>query len=110
MDELIRHAVSKLSHFHLVSNQEAKTRLIQLGEYKENIFEIGSPDIDLMNPSTLPDIEEVKQYYDIPFQRYSVAMFHPVTTEYDNMRNYAEQFVSALIESEKNYIVIYPKQ
>ena len=32
IDELIRHAVSKLSHIHLASNNEAKRRLIQMGE------------------------------------------------------------------------------
>ncbi|MPY01274.1 MULTISPECIES: UDP-N-acetylglucosamine 2-epimerase, partial [unclassified Salinivibrio] len=32
IDELIRHSVSKMSHIHFVSNQMAKSRLIQLGE------------------------------------------------------------------------------
>ena len=32
VDEIIRHAVSKMSHIHFVSNEEAKKRLIQLGE------------------------------------------------------------------------------
>jgi len=108
IDELIRHSVSKLSHIHFVSNKEAEKRLLQMGEITNSIFEIGSPDVDIMFSSNLPVIAEVKDYYDITFKTYAIAMFHPVTTEFEHIEAYAENFVSALIESNKNYVVIYP--
>ncbi len=108
IDELIRHAVSKMSHIHFVANKEAKGRLIQLGEKEDSVFVIGSPDLDLMNPSGLPDLNMVKDYYSINFSKYSIAMFHPVTTEYESIQEYAKNFVKALIESSRNYIVIFP--
>lgn len=108
IDELIRHSVSKLSHIHYTSNGEAKKRLIQMGELKASIFTIGSPDIDIMFSNELPTIEEVKNYYDISFSDYAVAMFHPVTTEYKNMKTYATNFVNALLEDDNNYVIIYP--
>ncbi|PZV79141.1 UDP-N-acetylglucosamine 2-epimerase (hydrolysing) [Algoriphagus aquaeductus] len=108
IDELIRHSVSKMSHIHFVSNQKAKERLVQMGELPESIFVIGSPDVDLMLSPNLPDIHHVKAYYQINFESYAVAMFHPVTTEYKSMAEYAKNFVDALIESEKEYVVIYP--
>lgn len=108
IDELIRHAVSKMSHIHFVANEDAKRRLLQLGEKPETVFVIGSPDLDLMNPDSLPQEDKVKNYYDIPFDNYSIAMFHPVTTEYECIQSYAHEFVSALIESDRNYVVIYP--
>ena len=108
IDELIRHSVSKLSHIHFVSNENAKRRLIQMGEIEESIFVIGSPDIDLMNSKNLPSIEEAKKYYDIEFKNYAIAMFHPVTTEYDKIQKYAKDFIDALIDSNFNYVIIYP--
>lgn len=108
IDELIRHSVSKLSHIHFVSNQRAKVRLIQMGEVPQSIFVIGSPDVDLMLSDKLPDINQVKNYYEIAFENYGVAMFHPVTTEVEQMKEYAANFVDALIESEKEYVVIFP--
>lgn len=108
IDELIRHSVSKLSHVHLVSNEEAKKRLIQLGELESSIFVIGSPDLDLMNPVKLPCIEETKKYYELDFKRYSIAAFHPVTTEYENIRENVKTFVDSLIGSKLNYVLIYP--
>lgn len=108
IDELIRHAVSKMSHIHFVANDGAKKRLIQLGEKESTIFVIGSPDLDLMAPEALPTIDKVKAYYDIAFEQFSIAMFHPVTTEYEQISDYAKNYVDALIESERNYVVIYP--
>jgi len=108
IDELIRHSVSKLSHVHFVSNKSAKKRLIQMGELPESIYKIGSPDIDIMFSDNLPDLKEVKSYYDIPFDNYAVVMFHPVTTEIDKMKAYASNFVEALNKSQSNYVVIFP--
>lgn len=108
VDELIRHSVSKLSHLHFVSNAEAAKRLLQMGEEEQTIFEIGSPDIDIMFSKQLPDIESVKSYYEIPFETYAVVLFHPVTTELDQMEIHAQQLVNALIEDTQNYVVVYP--
>lgn len=108
VDELIRHSVSKLSHIHFVSNEEASNRLIQMGELEKSIFVIGSPDIDLMLSPDLPSLEIVKKYYEIPFEKYAVAMFHPVTTEAAHIKKYAKGFVDALLKDDHNYVVIYP--
>ena len=108
IDELIRHAVSKMSHIHLVANEKAKTRLIQLGELPSSIFILGSPDLDLMNPKELPILSDVKKYYNVEFDNFAIAMFHPVTTEFKNAQKDAKEFVNTLIDSNENYIVIYP--
>ncbi len=108
IDELIRHATSKMSHIHFVANKLAKKRLIQLGELPESIFTIGSPDVDIMFSKNPPSLQTVLRYYEIPFKNYGIAMFHPVTTEFEDMEEYANNFVKALIDSEKNFVVVYP--
>ena len=108
VDELIRHSVSKLSHIHFVSNEEAAKRLVQMGEMESSIFTIGSPDIDIMFSDDLPHIEIVKEYYEIDFEHFAIVLFHPVTTEANEMKNYAENFVAALQNDTHNYVIIYP--
>ena len=108
VDELIRHSVSKLSHIHFVSNDGAAKRLMQMGEMQSSIYTIGSPDIDIMFSNDLPSLETAKEYYQIPFADYAVVMFHPVTTEFNEMERYADDFVNALLEDHHNYVVIYP--
>lgn len=108
VDELIRHSVSKLSHIHFVSNKQAAKRLIQMGEIKESVFTIGSPDIDIMFSDQLPDLKMAKDYYKILFDDFAIVMFHPVTTEFLIMKEYAETFVQSLLNDYHNYIVIFP--
>lgn len=108
IDELIRHSVTKMSHIHLASNKEAKNRLIQLGELKESIYILGSPDVDLMNSETLPQEALVKKHYQIKFSNYAIAMFHPVTSEYNKVSEHIKNFIDALIRSGDNYLLIYP--
>ena len=108
IDESIRHAVSKLSHIHFVSNIKAQKRLIQLGENKDSIYIIGSPDIDIMLSKHLPSIFDVKQHYDINFSNYGILLFHPVGFDKCLIQNNVQILIDSLIESDKNYVVVYP--
>lgn len=108
IDELIRHATSKMSHIHYVSNDRAKQRLIQMGELSESIFVIGSPDVDIMFSPDLPGIHAVRDHYDVSFDKYGIVLFHPVTTEAEAMGDYARAFVDGLLASDQNFVVIYP--
>lgn len=108
IDELIRHATSKMSHIHFVSNPEAERRLQQMGELSESIFVIGSPDVDIMFSPDLPSLNEAAEHYNLDFQDYALAMFHPVTTEASRIKEYATSFVEALKNSGHNYILVYP--
>ena len=108
IDELIRHAVTKLSHLHFVSHDEAKRRLMQMGEAPESVYVIGSPDIDIMLSGELPQLSDVLDKYNIGFADYGIAMYHPVTTEQDALPAHADAFVEGIDRSGGNFVVIYP--
>jgi UDP-N-acetylglucosamine 2-epimerase (hydrolysing) len=108
MDELIRHAVTKLSHFHFVSNNQARKRLVQMGEAPDSIFVIGSPDIDIMLSENLPELSEVKRRYEINFAEYAIFIYHPVTTELHLLHENIMAVTAALEASALNFLVIYP--
>lgn len=108
IDDSIRHAISKFAHLHFVCNEAAKRRLMQLGESEERIFVIGSPDIDVMLSNDLPSLETVKTYYEIPFSSYGIFLYHPVTTELEQLAEHTRIIIDALKASGRNYIVVYP--
>lgn len=107
VDEAIRHSISKMAQYHFVANYESKLRILQLGEREENIYIIGSPDIDIML-SELPNISEVKDRYNIKFDEYAILIYHPVTTEVSATKNNIRQVLTAAEKSGNNYIIIYP--
>lgn len=108
IDESIRHSISKLAHIHLVSNSEAKNRLLQLGELDSSINIIGSPDIEIIKKNSNLDFKQVLSHYSVDFGKYAIAIFHPVTTELNELEACVNEYIQALIESNMNYIVIYP--
>ncbi len=108
IDESIRHAISKFAHSHFVCTDEARTRLIQLGEEEKRIHVIGSPDVDVMLSNNLPSFEEACRRYDINFKKYGILMYHPVTTEYEIIGGKIKAVVDSVIESDKNYVAVYP--
>jgi len=108
IDNSIRHAISKLCHAHFCANKEAKNRLINMGEVEENIFIIGTPGLDVLFFKNLPLIEESKKKYNIDFGDYSIFIFHPVTTEIDDIDRQINEVINSITESNLNYIVICP--
>lgn len=106
VDDSYRHAITKLAHHHFVSNDDARRRLLQLGEADDSIHLIGSPELDLMHSSDLPSLSEVLGRYEIPFSVFGIAIFHPVVTEKEKSVEYAESFSRALMESGHNWILI----
>lgn len=93
IDESVRHAITKLSHLHFVTNEEAHRRVVQMGENPAYVFLVGSPDIEhaahftrftrpgvrkdfwkkLNRRGTGPELDFTKGYLTV--------IYHPVTTE-----------------------------
>ena len=80
-----------------------------MGEKKENIFIIGSPDVDLILSRDLPNKKKLCNRYSIKYNSYAIVIFHPVTTQsLDLQKKNAQIFFSAIKKSKYNYVVIYP--
>jgi len=108
VDEMLRHSISKIAHLHLVSNKIARKRLIQMGENKKSIFEVGSPDVDIILSKNLPNMTMVRERYNIRFDKFNIAIIHPVTTNLTNLEKESKIFFSSLVKSKLNYIIIFP--
>jgi len=90
IDESIRHAVTKFAHIHFPACQDARDRIIRLGERPEDVFLVGCPRIDLVAEVVArhanglgPDLfgEGVGGAFDLS-QPFLLLSQHPVTTEY----------------------------
>lgn len=108
IDESMRHAISKLAHVHLVTDERSRKLLLRLGEEDKRIFVVGSLEADAMRSPDLPDLGTVKQHYAIGFERYGICIVHPVTTDETETRRLANQVFRALKKSDANFVVIYP--
>ena len=82
IDEPVRHAISKLSHYHLVATAESENRLIRMGEKPEAIHVTGAPGLDglveMAEISTKSQTNTIEMPLNQPF---ILAVFHPVVQQ-----------------------------
>jgi UDP-hydrolysing UDP-N-acetyl-D-glucosamine 2-epimerase len=89
IDESVRHAITKLAHIHFVTNDDAKRRVIAMGEDPKYVFNTGSLDVELASRvDTVMTSERVNGYgvgHDVDLAKpFVMVIQHPVTTEADN--------------------------
>lgn len=106
IDEKVRHSITKLADYHFTASDDAKKRVIALGENPEMVFNTGCPSIDiaadvLSNPEF--DFDPLKKYggvgAPINYQGdYIVVMQHPVTNEYNESKKHIEETLAAVSE------------
>ena len=105
-DDAIRHAITKMSHFHFVSTEAYRRRVIQLGEEPNRVFCVGALGIDNINNQQLIDPGELAKLLGIRFSdRNLLVTFHPSTLEPDNGRSQLEALLLVLNRLENTTII-----
>ncbi|MBT5400402.1 UDP-N-acetylglucosamine 2-epimerase (hydrolyzing) [bacterium] len=82
IDESIRHAMSKFSHIHFPATEDARSRLIRLGENPNCVFNVGCPSIDTIVQTPVIGKGFLEKKFNIDFSKPVILLIqHPVTTE-----------------------------
>ena len=119
IDESIRHAITKFSHLHFASNEDAKNRIIKMGEEPKNVYNVGCPRMDFVKETLSNDsveylsnnkIDSIGFISDIinlkdPF---FILSMHPVTTEIGLNRQKIECILNVLKEIDYQTILLWP--
>jgi len=117
IDESIRHAITKLAHVHFPANEEARKRIIKMGEKEEMVFNVGCPRMDAIKEilgenhdveiNSLTNKDGVGDIFDIDGNFILVSQ-HPVTTEFEQGEKQINETLEALLEvqKEKNVLII----
>ncbi len=106
MDEWIRHAITKISYLHFVTNADSRRRVIQLGENPNRVFNFGSTSID--NISALADMtkEEALKSIGMMDCDYVLCTYHPVTMEDADVDYQIEEFLAAMAAFPKVQFIV----
>lgn len=96
LDEWIRHAITKISYLHFVTNEGSRKRVIQLGESPDRVFNYGSTSID--NILSVADLNKCEALSSIGMNdcNYAICTYHPVTMENVNIDNKIFGFIKAI--------------
>jgi UDP-hydrolysing UDP-N-acetyl-D-glucosamine 2-epimerase len=108
VDDLVRHAVSKLAHLHFVAMQEHAERLEQMGEAPWRITVTGEPALDDVR-GPWPDLPAIaaslERSLDAPI---GVVGFHPATLSPTSPVTETQELLAALDDFPGTLVITHP--
>ncbi|MFT6372876.1 MAG: GDP/UDP-N,N'-diacetylbacillosamine 2-epimerase (hydrolyzing) [Gammaproteobacteria bacterium] len=109
VDESIRHAISKLAHYHFTATEKSRERLIRMGEKPEHIFVTGAPGLDEILKMTLLDRNKLMNRFGMDSTRlFILVLFHPVVQQAKIAAKQIRAVLNAVINCEEQGLVIMP--
>ena len=109
-DDMVRHAVSRLSHLLLTTHEQARERLIKAGEQDWRVHNVGHAGIDRLRSTrqlTTSELANALGVQNIDDQ-FAVIIQHPLTSEIDNAGAQMRETMSAALELGLQTFVSYP--
>lgn len=109
VDNLVRHAASKLSTFHFVSHPQHAQRLQSMGEIPERIHIVGNPALDRFIATPLISKQQILESLGKPeWENYALVIYHPILGEEADAARHYEQVMSAITALGIPAVVNYP--
>ena len=106
IDDSIRHAITKLAHFHFVATDEYRDRVVQLGEDPRRVFVVGGLGVDGINRIPLLSRQDLEIELGFSLrQKNLLVTFHPVTLQESKNVQQFEELLCVLDEFEDLGIV-----
>ena len=115
IDETVRHAITKLAHYHFPSTEESKERLLKMGEEEWRVLKSGCPSIDTLATQDI-SLTNCREYimhtgvgYPVDADKpYIVMIQHPVTSEYEEGYSQVMKTLDALETFDEQKLVLWP--
>ncbi len=109
IDESLRHAMSKFSNYHYVANNDAKKRLVKMGEISKDVHVVGCPSIDaLLLEKELKLKKLLKKFRLNEKKKFLLLIQHPITTEVSRSENQIVKTLKAIRKSSIQTLIILP--
>lgn len=109
VDEPVRHAISKLSHWHCVATEESRERLLRMGEAPQQVVVTGAPGLDGLTALASRDRAMLCEGVGFDVARVVALMvFHPVLQEAPQAGTQAGAILDALLGAGMQVLALMP--
>ncbi len=97
IDEAMRHAITKMSHFHFTSAEPHRIRVVQLGEAPEHVLNYGALGLDNLTKLKLLNKSSFEKTIDFQLGKQSFLItYHPVTLSTERPGKSFDQLINAI--------------
>jgi GDP/UDP-N,N'-diacetylbacillosamine 2-epimerase (hydrolysing) len=109
IDDIHRHAITKLAHLHFSQNENQKQRVIRLGESANRVWNTGAPYVDSIVRGTFPAPAQALQSIGLaPDLEYFAILQHPDTYRTEISYDHMAAILAVMAGRREHKIVIYP--
>tara|TARA_E500000178_G_C17021857_1_gene756017 strand:+ start:643 stop:1782 length:1140 start_codon:yes stop_codon:yes gene_type:complete len=109
IDELIRHSITKMSHYHFVLLEKYKKRLIKMGEESWRIKTIGMHELTYLKKQKVFKLKYLNKKYNFNFHEpYILFTLHPTTLELTKLKQQIKIVEESLKNCKMNVVFTYP--
>lgn len=109
IDNVLRHAITKMSHLHFVAHQAYADRVIQMGEDPLSVHVVGSLGVDNLLKLILPTRAELERHLGIQLERpLGLVTVHPATLSVRGHRNEVDAVIGAIRSYPATWVVTLP--
>src|SRR3569832_772638 len=107
LDDIHRHAITKLAHLHFSQNEKQRQRVIGLGEADGRVWNSGAPYVDSIVRGTYPEPKQALAAIGLPPDiDYFVVLQHPDTYRPEISYDHADVILSVMAERPEHKIVV----
>ena len=112
LDDSVRHAMTKISHLHITTNENAKKRILKLGEEKWRVKNFGYSAMDYVKLKNYAKKNEIENKLNIKITK-PIVLFtqHPIPLENENIKDNFEKILNSIKRLSKlniQIIITYP--
>jgi len=105
-DESIRHSITKMSHLHFTATEEYRSRVIQLGENPDRVFNVGGLGVENIKRLRLLTKEEFEKSINFKLNKKNILVtFHPVTLEKSTASTQFQELLEVIDKLEDTNII-----
>jgi len=109
VDELVRHAITKLANIHLTSNQGSADRILKMGENSWRINNVGSPALDLIKQNRFTNKKKIfKKFFLCENKPIILLLQHSVTWQVDQTEKQIIETLKAITDFDSQIVAVYP--
>lgn len=109
VDEIARHAITKLAHIHFPATAASAARIARMGEEPWRIHTVGAPGLDGITTEARCAKDDLAKRFDLDLsQPLILVVQHPVTCEISAAGSQMRKTMEALRKLNVQAVVVYP--
>jgi GDP/UDP-N,N'-diacetylbacillosamine 2-epimerase (hydrolysing) len=109
IDELVRHSITKMSHFHLTAHDVYSKRILRMGEENWRVKTIGILNIVNLKKQKILTDRKVKNILKLDFRHQTLLVtIHPTTLDNLNLNDDIKNLLKAIKKTNMQAVFTYP--